>query len=245
MNIEYTKKHAVTYTELNQKGQLDLVSAFNLTQNIMTEYFESFKSDNMRLKKNNNAIWVVSKTKIHFNKYPMWRDLIKGTGYTTKIKPIRIEIETNFENNKKENLFIAKQECCVIDLNNRRLRKIDTVDYPKDMETLQGFFERDFSKLTEEFTEKDFVYEQKIYSSDIDFSQHTNNVAYVKYIMNTFNCEFFNDNKITDIEIHYIKETREGHTLKVYKKEKNNSMEFLIKEEDKEVIRASLKYIKM
>ena len=113
------------------------------------------------------------------------------------------------------------------------------------METLQGFFKRDFSKLAEEFTENDFVYEQKIYSSDIDFSQHTNNVAYVKYIMNTFNCDFFNNNKITDIEIHYIKETREGHTLKVYKKEKNNSMEFLIKEEDKEVIRASLKYIKM
>ena len=64
----------MTYTELDSKLQMDLVSSFNLAQNIVTEYFESFASDNIRLKKNNKAIWVVTKTKIHYNKYPKWRD---------------------------------------------------------------------------------------------------------------------------------------------------------------------------
>ena len=74
MKAEYSKKHLITYTEINQTGQLDLASSFNLVQDMMTEYFESFKSDNIRLTKNNNAIWVVTKTKIHFNKYPIWKD---------------------------------------------------------------------------------------------------------------------------------------------------------------------------
>ncbi len=243
MNIEYTKKHAVTYTELNQTGELELVSAFNLVQNVMTEYFESFKSDNMRLKKNNNAIWVVSKTKIHFNKYPMWRDLIKGTGYTTKIKPIRIEIETNFENNKKESLFIAKQECCVIDLESRKLRKVNTVDYPNDMEIKETKFAKSYLRLKEDFSEKNYIYKQKVHSSDIDYSNHTNNVAYVKYIVNTLPCKFFEENKITDFEIHYISESKEGQSLKIYKKEKDNAMEFLIKNGETEIIRAYLNYI--
>ena len=245
MNTEYTKKHAVTYTELNQKGEFSLVSSFNLLQNVMTEYFESFKSDNLRLKENNNAIWVVTKTKIHFNKYPIWRELVKARGYTTKTKPIRIEIETNFEDAKTENLFIAKQECCVIDLESRKLRKIDTVDYPKDMKTEETKFPKSYLRLREEFSEKDYVYKRKVYSSDIDYSRHTNNVAYVKYIANTLPSKFFEENQITDFEIHYINESKEGQVLKVYKKDKNNSMEFLIKNGDDETVRASLNYVKI
>lgn len=52
------------------------------------------------------------------------------------------------------------------------------------METKNAFDEEPYSKLKEEFTEDDFVYEQKIYSSDIDFSRYTNNAVYVKLISN-------------------------------------------------------------
>ena len=76
MYKEYKKKHSITYTEVNFKAQIDIISSFNLVQNMMTEYFESFKSDNLRLKRNNNAIWVVTKTKMHYNKYPKWKDEI-------------------------------------------------------------------------------------------------------------------------------------------------------------------------
>ena len=74
MKREYVKKHTMTYTELDTKLQMNLVSSLNLPQNTVTEYFGSFASDNIRLKKNNNAIWVVTKTKVHYNKYPKWRD---------------------------------------------------------------------------------------------------------------------------------------------------------------------------
>ena len=45
--------------------------------------------------------------------------------------------------------------------------------------------------------------------------------------------------------IHYINESKEGQVLKVYKKDKNNSMEFLIKNGDDETVRASLNYVKI
>ena len=48
MKVEYTKNHMVNYTEVNQEGKLDIISSFNLVQNVMTDYFESFKSDNIR-----------------------------------------------------------------------------------------------------------------------------------------------------------------------------------------------------
>ena len=242
MKVEYKKNHSITYTEVNQEGKLDIVSSFNLVQNVMTEYFESFKSDNIRLKEKNNAIWVVTKAKMHFYKYPMWRDKIEGRGHTTKVKPIRTEMETIFKNENGELLFSVRQETCVIDLETRKIRKVDTVDYPKDMEAEEALFQDPYQILKEDFSEEDYIYKQKVFSSDIDFSRHTNNVSYVKYIINSLPCKFFEENKVTDFEIHYINETKEGQILKIYKKEKDNSIEFLITEGEREVIRAKVKY---
>lgn len=243
MKIEYEKNHSVTYTEVDEEGKLDIASSFNLAQNVMTEYFESFKSDNIRLKTKDNAIWVVTKAKMHFYKYPMWREKIFGKGRTTKVKPIRTEMETTFRNKDDELLFSIRQETCVIDLDTRKIRKIETVDYPEDMEAEEAIFNDPYQVLKDEFSEDDYVYTQKVYSSDIDYSRHTNNVSYVRYLINTLPCKFFENNRVTDVEIHYIAETKEGQILKVYKKENENNIEFLIKENEREVIRAKIDYI--
>lgn len=83
IKLEYKKDYKISYTEVDQNLKLGLVEAITFPQNMVTEYFESFKSDNIVLKNKNNAIWVVSKTKVHFNKYPNWRDVIYGRTYTT------------------------------------------------------------------------------------------------------------------------------------------------------------------
>lgn len=242
MKIEYKKEYKISYTEVDQNLKLGLVESMTLPQNMVTEYFEAIKSDNIVLKNQNNAIWVVSKAKIHFNQYPNWRDLIYGRTYTTKVKPIRVEMETTFKNKDEEIIYSVKQESCAIDLETRKIRKVETVNYPLDMETEENVIQEPYSKLNETFLEDDFVYEQKVFVADIDYSRHTNNVIYVKYIVNSLSCEFFDKNQITDFEIHYINESREGEILKIYKKEKESSIEFLIREGEKEIIRASLSY---
>ncbi len=245
MNTEYKKEYTVSYTDGDQNLKLGLVGAVLFSQNMVTEYFGSFKSDNIILKNQNNAIWVVSKTKVHFNKYPNWRDVIYGRSYTTKVKPIRVEIETTFKNKDGNILFSVKQESCAIDLETRKIRKVETVNYPLDMKTEENVIQEPYLKLNEIFSEDDLAYEQRTFLSDIDYSRHINNAVYVKYIMNALSSEFIDTNQITDFEIHYINESKEGQILKVYKKEKENSIEFLIKEKEREIIRASLDYKKI
>lgn len=242
MKIEYKRKYKVNYTEVDQNLKLALVDAITLQQNMGTEYFESFKSDNVILRNKNNAAWVVSKTKVHFNKYPNWGDIIDAISYTTKVKSIRVEMETVFKDKNEENLFCTKQEMCPIDLKTRKIRKITTVNYPLDMEIEENVIHEPFLKLSDNFSEDDLVYKQRVFLTDIDYSRHTNNVAYVKFVVNTLSSEFIDKYQITDFEIHYINESREGEELKVYKKEKDYSIKFLIKEGEKEIIRASLNY---
>ena len=242
MSTEYKSKYEINYTYLNQDMELGLTNTVELVQSILTDYFISFGSDNETIKNKNNALWVLSKTKIHFDKIPKWKEYVDGNSYTTKIKPIRVEMETVFYDDKDEYLFGVKQEICPIDIDTRKIRKIDSIEYPKDMETKEAFDKEAYFKLNEQFTENDFLYEQKIYSSDIDFSKHTNNAVYVRLISNVLTCDFIDKNQITDFQINYINESKEGQVLKIYKKERKQEMEFLIKESDREIARAILKY---
>lgn len=238
----YKRKVLINYTDVDINGKLNLVNSVSLIQNIMTEYFSEIKSDNLLLKEKNNAIWVVVKTKIHFNKYPKWRDILIGEAFTTQVKAIRADVETQCKDKDGNILFYADQEICVVDLDTRKIRKIDTVNYPLNIKTYEPLNKVNFRKLNEEFSEDEKVYEQKIYSTDIDYSRHMNNVFYVKYVLNTLPSSFFENNEITDFEIHYIKESKENQKLEVYRKVKDKEVDFLIKEGENEIVRAKLYY---
>ena len=77
MKREYTKEYKISYSEVNQDLKLGVYESFNLAQDTVTEYFESFGGDNIVVKNKDNAVWVVSKAKVHFNKFPSWRDVIQ------------------------------------------------------------------------------------------------------------------------------------------------------------------------
>ncbi len=245
MNSEYKKDFSISYTDSDRKIQLSLVNAISLVQNMVTEYFEMIGSDNIVLKRENNALWVLAKTKVHFNRHPEWKEKIKGSTFTSKISPIRVETETEFTDEYNNILFYAKQETCAIDIDTRKIRKINTVNYPLDIETKSISDDLTYSKLNDEFTEKDKAYEQIVYSTDIDYSGHTNNVIYVRHVLNSLSCEFLDNCEITDFEIHYINETREGQNIKIYRKIKENEVLFLIKEGERDIIKAKLNYIKL
>ena len=112
--------------------------------------------------------------------------------------------------------FIAKYEFCPIDLETRKVRKISTVNYPEDMDVRDPIFNEEYPKLTQEFNEESKVYSQKISLSDIDFSCHTNNTVYIRYLMDCFSSDFMENHIITDFEIQKVQDSFDILHLKHY-----------------------------
>ena len=244
MKYTYEKEFTLSYTGLDSNAELNTLYAIELAQNLMTEYFGYFKSDNLRLKKLDNALWVLAKTKVKFFNQAFWLDKLYAKGYTIKNTALRTYIESDFHNQDHKLVFVALQENAVIDLNTRKVRKINTVSYPKDMEYETPEKELSFEKLTTEFSEKDFVYNQQIFYTDIDYSGHTNNVVYIRFLLNTFSSKFFKENKVEEFEIQYYHETKEGDNLSIFKKVIDNAVEFLIKSGENDVVKAKLTFTK-
>ncbi|MGP1507649.1 MAG: acyl-ACP thioesterase domain-containing protein [Sphaerochaeta sp.] len=226
MKYEYRRSFDISYSRSDRALELSLADAVSMTQDMNTYYFKSIGSDNLTVKNKNDALWVLTKTRLHFLKNAKWTETLEGRSVIIKNRGFRAELETVFKKGE-ESAFIAKQELCVIDASKRRIRSIDSISFPKDMEAEKESFPLDFFRLREEFGNENPVYGDFFRLTDIDFSRHVNNVAYVRYFANALGWDFFEENRIVDFEIHYRHESREGAAFEVFRKEnrKENSNE--------------------
>ena len=241
MKNEYKNEYKVGYTTVDSNLNLSLLGCATIIQDMVTELFEYLETDNRIIKDENNAVWVLTKLKIHFEKYPIWKQNIQATSFITNKSKIRVQNNTKVEDETGSILFVAKQESCPLDLTSRKIRKIETIRFALDLEIKKPILEEDFEKLNNDFRQENIVGTREVYYSDTDYSKHTNNVSYVRFIMNMINSEILNNNIITDFEINYINESKEGQLLDIYRKDYENKIDFLIKFEENELVRARIK----
>ena len=219
MKYTYTKEYNTSYSYIDRTGKLGLVELMNINQDMITEFCGSIGSDNLILREKNNAAWIYTRTKVKINSLPVWNTKTKAVAFFSALSPIRAEIEVDLLGEGGEILFAAKTEMCVIDFVNRKVVKIDTVEFPKDVECLPSNITEPFTKPKTVFEPGDLRYSQIVYPCDTDFTEHTNNVRYVKYIMNTLDASFFSEKMVRDFEIHFTKESRAGDVLDIYRKD--------------------------
>ncbi|MCQ2516646.1 MAG: thioesterase [Saccharofermentans sp.] len=243
MQYTYTKNFNTSYSSIDRTGKLGLVELMSLNQEMITEFYGSVGSDNLILREKCNAAWLYTRTKVKVISLPTWNTKTKAVAYITSMSPIRMEIEVDLVDEEGNFLFVAKTEMCAIDFEQRKLRKIDTLEFPQDAETMPSNLPEAFAKNRTQFDATDLSYSQKVYASDTDFTDHTNNVRYVKFLMNTFDTSFYDENQITGFEIQFAKESKQDDILDIYRKETSgNEYSFLINKGDEAIIKAVINY---
>ena len=242
MLFDYKMNKNIGCSDVDVNDRFGTYQVVKFAQDIFTKYFKSFGSDNPTLKSENNAAWVLSKTKIRFISAPGFNEQVKSRIYTTVVKPVRMVCETVVNSENGDNLLIINQEYCAIDIDSRKPKKLKDIKYPKDMECEKAIIKDPFIRFKSEFGEDDFVYETKMFSQDIDSNLHVNNTVYVRLILNCFNIDFLRRNHTKEFEIHYTSEALEGEFLSIYKKKRDYGFDFLISSHDREVAKAYIEF---
>lgn len=218
MQYSFSKSFDISYSKSDRYMCLSIPDAVSVVQELNTDYFKSIGSDNVTVNTNDNALWVITKTRLHFEVFPTWGQTVVGNTNTCRTSGFQTHLYSDFTI-ADQHAFSAKQELCVIDTQKRDLRRIDTISYPKDMEEVKEASPIAFYRLRETFTEQDLAYTDHFRYCDIDYSHHVNNVAYVHHLINAMDQDFFDTHKVTDFEIHYHHECLEGQTFSVYRKD--------------------------
>lgn len=208
-------------------------AAMLMIQDMAAQHATLLGIDDPNLKAKDNALWVISRTKMIFNDIPQWYDVV--TAKTWPSRPNGIRCERNYSITKDGNLMIAAfSEWVIIDADTRKLRKVETTHFPSDNE-IEWLSDRivtsPFRRIKDDFTEDDLIYSRMIRSSDIDITHHTNNAVYCSMFLDTFRVADLESWKMSEIEVSYHNESIEGEILHVYRKHKEDGYYFAIKNE--------------
>lgn len=239
----FTQNRKVTSAFIDSTVKLGIAQAVLMVQDNLTECFSKLQCDGVVYREKFNVFWVFTKTKMHFERRPDWREEIIASTFPINNAGMRTHVNTILKDLDGKTLAKANQEACVLDMEKHRPVKLTTLPYPTE-----GFpdavFTEPFERLNQEMTEDDFVYEQVIRSQHIDMSHHMNNLEYIKLGLNVFSDDFIESHEVQNLEVHYTGESKEGQTLRIYRKEENGAYIIKIKESDRFVFEMKINFYK-
>ncbi len=209
------KQFIVTSGMLDESSHLNVTSAMELFQNLVTEQCEKFKISNFILKDTLDAFWVVTKEKIVIDRMPFFNERIILEIFPSKPSSRFAIWNCVAVDSDEEPLFEAKGELCALDFKKQNVMRIKSIGFPMELdfpETLD--IELDKVKVPEN---GEYIYTHRVRSSDIDMSHHTNNVKYNTIAMNAFTCAEIANMKILDYQIDFVSQSHEGDDLEVYR----------------------------
>ena len=207
-------------------------AAFMAFQDVASRHAMFLGIDDFSLLEKDNALWVVSKTKVKINELPRWNDEISVRTWPMGAEGVRCN--RCYQVIKGGEVMInAITEWVIIDAASRTLRKVESTSYPNDIEWIQEkSVDERFRRFKDDFTEEDFVYKRLVRSGDIDVTHHTNNVTYITMLLDTFSVNELESMTLKEIEISYQNESLECETLLIFRKKTDDGYFFKIMKED-------------
>ncbi|MBP5426590.1 MAG: hypothetical protein J6Y29_01620 [Clostridiales bacterium] len=224
MDSIYSRKREIEFSDVDKHLRLKLICAVNIIQNNMTNLFGKLNISNEGIKQRYNAFWVISKLKIHFKKNPMLGEEIDSESFVSNYSKVRLNISHRFSDDSGNIVFEAHQELCPMDMATRKIKALGSIINEEDVVFSKTSFSR-FRWNVEDFTK---IYSYTICYDDIDSNAHVNNAKYVGFVSNALGSEFFDANRVRDIEVHYINECVEGAHINIYRKNFDSAMGFII-----------------
>lgn len=236
--MTYKKCGIVCSDMIDANANLSVAGAFRLVENAVTELMGQLRIDGLTVKRLYGAMWVFSKNRVKFLSSLGWGEDFYIESFITNCSPARLTIETAVKNGQDEIAAYAKTELCALDSQTGKIKKTSEVGVDGSVEKMPPLSEIGFAKFGD--MPKAFVETVKVRSTDIDFSRHTNNVEYVRFLLDTYSVEELLTRPVKEIEVCYISQSFENDELQIYKSPDGGKDTLLILKHDKQVVKCEI-----
>lgn len=228
----YTEESIVKWHEVDIRQEMRPYAFMNLAQEIAGTHANSLHFGYNDLKES-NQIWVLSRIKVRYIKYPKWGNRVsletwhKGMQSLFGLRDFILrEIETapnsKQEYDKDSNACIlATSSWLIMNSKTRKLERSNVFNANSEIlqnANMQNAIEESCGRLR---TQPDMqkVSEHTVMYSDIDNLMHTNNAKYAEWITNSIDIEIFKKYRIKEFQINFNAETLLGDKVEIFCKE--------------------------
>ena len=230
MRNKLEKQLIIPISQCDNKSCLNITGIFNIFMDLATEHGAEI-GVGMDVLAEKGLFWVASKTKIKINHTPAM--LSRVSAATWPETPNRIRCNRYYYiKNDETTLVEGKTEWIMVDAESGRPSKIEGV-YPDGFEHCPDVVcSEPFCRLGTHFENCEKLAEYTVCSTDIDVSQHMNNVAYIRAVLGAFTTKEIEDMKIKEIEVAYKLQCYEGEKLTFLVKKEENIREIGVIKQD-------------
>lgn len=218
--MKYVYKTRVPFSQAGIFEGFSVIGIAQIIEDSVCAFFAEFGKDSVSLSAEYNAVWILVKNKFRKLAAARWNEEITVESFFTRRTAATVIVDTVVKNSQGITLVYARTEACIIDRSSQRIRRIASVDFPENITIYPSEAGFDFERFDTDGVSP--VYELDVPSTSIDFCMHVNNVEYFRFILNAFPVQKEFDAPITDAEIHFLNQAREGERLTVSHKEINS-----------------------
>lgn len=161
--------------------------------------------------------WVLSRTKLVFNKVPVWKDKVTFETWHKGINSLFFI--RDYQMKDSEGNILVNGTSSWITLNTKERTMFPTADLSKyfdvTAQNTENALEENCVKIPK-LRNAELVASHSVKFSDVDFIGHANNTAYIVWAMDCLPEELLQQYPDV-VEINFNKETRPGETVDIYR----------------------------
>lgn len=232
MNNKLVKQYLVTASACDNTNHMSIQAIFTLFMDLAAEHGSELGLGMYDLAEK-GLIWLTTKTKIHFFERPGMLDTVTAATWPEEPELIRCNRDYKLTDGDRI-LAVGKTEWAMYELASGRLVKT-TGAYPAGLDHWpEKVCEEPFSRPKDDFATCEEIATHVVHSTDIDVSQHMNNVAYVRVMLSAFSCRELEQMNISEAEVFFRAQCYEGEKLSLRIKRQDDRFEIgILKENEK------------
>jgi acyl-ACP thioesterase len=213
MKLVKTDRLPASYCGADVK--LSVEGAFQIVEDMVTEIMGDQHIDGVTCMREYGGMWVFVRNRIEMDQPLEWMETYTATSYISSFSKIRLYIDTVLQKEDGSIALKSRLEMCAVDLETGKIRKSESVGVGDKTPPEEPMFDIAYSK--EKPVREELIDEVTVRSADIDYCHHTNNISYVRYVMNQFNVDELIERPVKAIEVQYAAQTHEGDRLSLFR----------------------------
>lgn len=210
---EHTMDVIITFRDVDATKRLTMNAIVDYMQEIANQHAEVLGIDFAINPDKQELFWIVSRAKVHMDKYPVLGEKIKFITHTAGIDRLFAVRHFDIVDAYGEKIGYIIGDYVLMDSNTKRPVRLKNLE--GTLKCLEGPYEGEVLPKLDAPEHIEVCDGRKVRASEIDFNAHMNNAHYVRWTVDMFSWKELGTKEIESIQTNYITSLVEGVEAKI------------------------------
>ena len=246
--MKHTSRQVVGAGACDPSGRLSILGALTLVEDAVTATMGKMELDGLTVRAKYGALMVFSKNYVRYLQDINWQDRITVSCFIATKSPARLNVDVCVKNQAGEVALYARTEVCAVDCETGRIRRMDTIGAGEQVKVVRAPYELNWIPIN---GEGELVENVTVRTSNIDYAGHTNNVEYIRLLLNTMTLDEWRNMAPKELQVAYLNQSFLGDELSIYRQDQvpavtdiavTHERIYTVKKAEQPVLRCALRW---